>query len=260
MPVHLDIQFVDLTTCAGIESLLIDIWHCNSTGVYSGVAAEGQGGLSTTHGRGAQQTDSDGVVQFDTIFPGHYTGRANHIHVMATAEAELLPNATFMGGTARHIGQLYFDQSLIAAVEQLSPYSTNTQPLTTNAEDSIAPDEATAEYDPFLSYVMLGDSLLDGLLMWITVGLNTSADYSASVAAAAHYYEGGGVALDNGMGQGGPGVSGGLPPSGVMPTGNRSANATGSGVVASGPTTTIATTVLTAGAARLGWGFGRHGG
>src|SRR4051812_8242189 len=52
VPVHLDLQFIDIGTCAGVSSLLIDIWHCNSTGVYSGVAATGQGGLKSTHGRG----------------------------------------------------------------------------------------------------------------------------------------------------------------------------------------------------------------
>ncbi|KAK3324920.1 Intradiol ring-cleavage dioxygenase [Apodospora peruviana] len=198
VPVHLDVQFVDLETCAGIPSLLIDIWHCNSTGVYSGVAAEGQGGLKSTHGRGAQQTDDDGVAQFDTLFPGHYTGRATHIHVMSTADATVLPNSTFVGGTSRHIGQLYFDEDLRDQVEQLAPYNTNSQAVTKNTEDMLAPDEATAEYDPFVNYVMLGASLEDGLLMWITIALNTSADYSASVTPAAHYYEGGGVAVDNG--------------------------------------------------------------
>ncbi|KAK3386516.1 Intradiol ring-cleavage dioxygenase [Podospora didyma] len=209
VPVHLEVQLVDLDTCAGIPSLLIDVWHCNATGIYSGVSATGQGGLKTTHGRGVQQSDTDGVVEFDTLFPGHYTGRATHIHIMSTANATLLPNATFTGGTAQHIGQIFFDESLKEEVELLAPYNTNTQEVTTNAEDTLAPDEATAEYDPFLNYVMLGDSLEDGLLMWITIALNTSADYSASVSPAAHYYEGGGVADENGGGMGGGGGGGG---------------------------------------------------
>lgn len=32
--------------------------------------------------RGAQRTDADGVAQFQTLFPGHYDGRAPHIHVI----------------------------------------------------------------------------------------------------------------------------------------------------------------------------------
>ncbi|KAK0652630.1 Intradiol ring-cleavage dioxygenase, partial [Cercophora newfieldiana] len=209
IPVHLDIQFVDLSTCAGIPSLLIDIWHANASGIYSGVAATGQGGLDSTHGRGVQETDSEGVVQFDTLFPGHYTGRATHIHVMATADATVLPNKTFTGGTARHIGQMYFDDKLREDVEAVAPYSANAQAVTTNGEDMLAPDEATEEYDPFLKWVMLGDALEDGLLMWITIGIDEGADYSGNVAAAAHYYEGGGVAVEGGGMGGGPGGAGG---------------------------------------------------
>ncbi|KAK1986220.1 Intradiol ring-cleavage dioxygenase [Colletotrichum cereale] len=193
VPVHLDIQFVDVASCAAVPEQLIDIWSCNATGVYSGVTAPGQGGLNTTHNRGVQQTDADGVVQFDAIFPGHYIGRAVHFHIMSTDGAEILPNGTFEGGTARNIGQLFMDQSLISEVETLAPYNTNTQPLMTNLEDSIAAGEATPEYDPFLKYVRLGDDLADGLLMWITIGIDTAADYNDKVRAASHYYEGGGV-------------------------------------------------------------------
>lgn len=62
-----------------------DIWNCNSTGVYSGVQSNGNGNyddttnLDNTALRGIQQTDDDGVVQFTSIFPGHYTGRATHM-------------------------------------------------------------------------------------------------------------------------------------------------------------------------------------
>ncbi|KAK2042843.1 aromatic compound dioxygenase [Colletotrichum somersetense] len=215
VPVHLDIQFVDVTSCAAVPQQLIDLWACNATGVYSGVAAAGQGGLNTTFGRAVQQTDDDGVVQFDTIFPGHYVGRTTHYHIMSTDGAEILPNGTFQNGTARNIGQLFFDQSIISEVETLAPYNTNTQALTTNLQDGIAADEATAEYDPFLKYVRLGDDLSDGLLMWITIGINTTANYNDDVTPAAHYYEGGGVDQSNGGGF--PGGPGGPPFNGSAP-------------------------------------------
>lgn len=57
----------------------------NSTGVYSGVESSANGNsddasnLDNIALRGIQQADDDGVVQFSTIFPGHYTGRATHI-------------------------------------------------------------------------------------------------------------------------------------------------------------------------------------
>ena len=50
--------------------------------------------LSNTFLRGLQQTDVNGVAQFETIFPGHYTGRTTHIHMVAHLNATLLSNNT----------------------------------------------------------------------------------------------------------------------------------------------------------------------
>jgi len=36
--------------------------------------------LKGTALRGIQLTDSHGIVAFDTLAPGHYEGRATHIH------------------------------------------------------------------------------------------------------------------------------------------------------------------------------------
>lgn len=36
--------------------------------------------LKGTALRGLQLTDSHGIVAFDTLAPGHYEGRATHIH------------------------------------------------------------------------------------------------------------------------------------------------------------------------------------
>ncbi|KAK5632455.1 hypothetical protein RRF57_008169 [Xylaria bambusicola] len=196
VPVHLDLQLLDLNTCEPIPAeTLVDIWSCNATGIYSGVSAEGQGGLDTTYGRGVQSSDEDGVVQFDTIFPGHYVGRTPHIHVMTTSGATVLENGTYVStsGTPSHIGQLFFDQDIILEIEATEPYASNEQSFTTNEQDSIGIEQATVDYDPFVDYVRLGDDLSDGLLGWITVFINTTKDVSDSRQEAAHYYEGGGV-------------------------------------------------------------------
>ncbi|KAI1771138.1 aromatic compound dioxygenase [Hypoxylon cercidicola] len=180
VPLHLDMQFIDLNTLEAVPNMLIDIWACNATGVYSGVG-RGQGSLDATHGRGVQMTDEDGVVEFDTIFPGHYVGRAPHIHLMSTE------NAT-----------LFFDQGLIAAVELTEPYASNRQPLTPNADDGIDAQQSTAEYDPFVDYVILGSEIQDGILAYLTVFVDLTADQTAHAFEAAHYYKDGGVASPGG--------------------------------------------------------------
>ncbi|ETS77425.1 hypothetical protein PFICI_11299 [Pestalotiopsis fici W106-1] len=193
IPVHLDMQFVDINTFEPMTDLLVDIWHCNATGVYSGVSASGQAGLNTTWLRGVGGSDDEGVVEFDTIFPGHYAGRATHIHIIATENSTILPNNTYIAGTTRHIGQLFFNDEIVNVVEAVEPYTSNTQSHLATANDTIAYSSASADYDPFVDYVLLGDSLSDGILMFITVGINGTADWSSTYRPAAHYGEDGGA-------------------------------------------------------------------
>lgn len=210
----IDVQVLDVETCEPVSGAYLEVWHCNSTGVYSGVSASGNGNsasdtsnLNATFLRGVQPTDADGVAQFDTLFPGHYTGRTTHIHVMVHLNATPFSNNTLIDTTASHVGQMFFDQDLITEVEATSVYAANTQTLTTNAEDSILAEEAETS-DPFMTYVLLGDTVEDGLLAWLAFGVNTTL--SKEVSAAATFYESGGQANPN-AGGGGPG---GSPPSG----------------------------------------------
>ena len=65
--------------------------------------------------------------------------------------------------------------------------------VVSNDDDMWAPTGADNDYDPFPEYVMLGDDLSDGLLMWIQIAINTTADYASDVSVAAYYREGGGI-------------------------------------------------------------------
>lgn len=77
VPVVLEAQFLDVETCEPLTELWWDLWNCNSTGVYSGVVESGNGNgadlsnINATFLRGIQKADSDGVVTFQSIFPGH---------------------------------------------------------------------------------------------------------------------------------------------------------------------------------------------
>ncbi|KAF3936527.1 hypothetical protein ABW19_dt0208229 [Dactylella cylindrospora] len=187
---YLDIQIIDINTCEPVSSAFFDAWHTNATGVYSGVVASGNGdgtrdpsNLDNTFCRGVQFTDSDGVIKFKTIFPGHYSGRTTHIHIMSHKGGTIYANGTYSGhGRVTHVGQLFFDEDLRSAVEALSPYNTNQQSITSNAQDSIARQSAEDDYDPFMKFAYLGDTVSEGLIAWITVGVDTNAEYDPSVA------------------------------------------------------------------------------
>lgn len=196
----------------------------------NGNSATDTSNLNATYLRGVQETDDDGVVLFDTLVPGHYTGRTNvsslflipqlhtleahldrwltcpppllqHIHVMVHLNATPAANGTLLDVNASHVGQIFFDQDLLTEVEATGVYATNTQTVTTNAADGILLQEA-ASSDPFLEYVLLGDTVEDGLLGWLAFGIDTTL--SKTVSAAATYYADGGVSNSNGGGGGGP--------------------------------------------------------
>ncbi|KAJ6177844.1 hypothetical protein N7519_008305 [Penicillium mononematosum] len=226
IPLYMDIQLIDTNTCEPIPEIYMDLWHCNSTGVYSGVVASGNGNsddetnLNTTFNRGVQKSNKEGVIQFQSNFPGHYTGRATHIHVLThpANETKVLANGTISGlytSHSSHVGQIFFDQDLISAVDEVAPYSTNTQEVTANADDSILAEELDT-IDPFMEYVYLGDDISDGIFAWITVGMDPTQD--TTVTPAAYYTEEGGIENENSGAPGGGGSPPGGAPSGAPPS------------------------------------------
>jgi len=83
----LAIQVVDVKTCKPVPDAYVDIWSSNSTGIYVGVQGypgmgdpKDAGMLKGTALRGIQPTNDHGIATFDTLMPGHYDGRATHIH------------------------------------------------------------------------------------------------------------------------------------------------------------------------------------
>ncbi|QDS76767.1 hypothetical protein FKW77_001818 [Venturia effusa] len=224
---YLEVQYIDITTCEPVPDIYVDIWNANATGVYSGISVSGNyasGGYNSTYLRGIQPTDQDGVASFETIFPGHYADRAIHTHLLAHMNVSLNENGTLVSetGSVTHIGQLFWHDALREAVEATAPYNTNTQALTTNDEDMWSIVQAGTTYDPFPEFLYLGDDVTDGLLAWIQIGVNTTADYTndSYYAVAAVLQADGGHASSSAMSFGGGngtanGTMSGSPPNGT---------------------------------------------
>jgi protocatechuate 3,4-dioxygenase beta subunit len=117
----LKLAVVRASSCKPIKSAVVEIWHCDAGGTYSGVQ-----GNSANFLRGAQRTDAAGVATFKTIYPGWYTGRAVHVHVKV-----------HVGGNVVHTGQFFFADAITAQVYKAAPYSSRPGPDMTNARDSI---------------------------------------------------------------------------------------------------------------------------
>jgi protocatechuate 3,4-dioxygenase beta subunit len=84
--IPLDIAFTVLTEDGKpYINALVDVWHCDSQGIYSGFGNPGPRitGADTrgkTFLRGTQPVGADGMAVFHSIYPGWYQGRTTHIH------------------------------------------------------------------------------------------------------------------------------------------------------------------------------------
>jgi hypothetical protein len=131
-----------------------------------------------------------------------------------------MENGTIQGGTVSHIGQLFYNEDLRSAVEETYPYNTNTQAITTNADDMWSIVQAENDYDPFPEYMYLGDDITDGLLAWIQIGINVTADQSDSSyysVAAVLQADGGHQNTDSTFVGGGDAGNGTAPTNGTAP-------------------------------------------
>ncbi|KAF3008357.1 hypothetical protein E8E14_009782 [Neopestalotiopsis sp. 37M] len=187
---YLDIGVIDIETCEPLPNAALSIWNCNATGTYSGftgidpdtasfydgVSARDDGTTDDdTFLRGIQVTDSEGMIEFLTLFPGYYITRTTHIHV--TVQTNITNGTGFSESAIQHIGQLFFEEDLLNQVYQLEPYSAHLETLnrTTNAEDSLYSSASGDGYSAVISVSQIGETLADGLVGYITIGVNTSA-------------------------------------------------------------------------------------
>lgn len=171
VPLKLALTVVDDATCVPIGNALVEIWHADALGEYSGfVGANGHSETDDgTFLRGAVLTDSGGVASITTIYPGWYRGRCVHVHVKVHTGVTVTSDGRFTGGRELHTGQLFFDERVTAAVAKVSPYSANRVARTTLAQDSIYDDGGAAS--GLLTLTALGGSTSSGYTGTLTLGV-----------------------------------------------------------------------------------------
>ncbi|MFF3497903.1 intradiol ring-cleavage dioxygenase [Streptomyces sp. NPDC003247] len=174
IPLKLTLTVVDDDTCVPLSNALVEIWHSDALGEYSGFV--GNNGHSEpdsgTFLRGGVLTNSSGVASITSIYPGWYRGRCVHIHIKVHTNVTLTSDGSFTGGQEIHTGQLFFDETITAKVGTVSPYSTNTVTRTTLAQDSIYDDGGAAS--GLLTLTALGSTTSAGYAATLTLGVESS--------------------------------------------------------------------------------------
>jgi protocatechuate 3,4-dioxygenase beta subunit len=83
-----------------LRGAVIEIWQCDSNGVYLHTGGGDRGKIdSAFQGFGRCQVDNEGNYRFRTIKPTKYAGRTPHIHVkIRHGETELLTTQCYING------------------------------------------------------------------------------------------------------------------------------------------------------------------
>ncbi|MET9448633.1 intradiol ring-cleavage dioxygenase [Streptomyces cinerochromogenes] len=171
IPLKLALTVVD-PACAPLGGALVEIWHADALGEYSGYVGDNGHHESDdrTFLRGGVLTDAGGVARLTTVYPGWYRGRCVHIHVKVHTGVTVTPDGHFTGGSTVHTGQLFFNETITAAVARISPYSTNTVTRTTLAQDSVYDDAGPSS--GLLTLTALGGTASSGYTGTLTLGVS----------------------------------------------------------------------------------------
>ena len=170
VPLALKLEVVEADGCTPVPGALVEVWHCDALGVYSGYTDASPDALdvppphtwpipprdATRFLRGAQAADADGRVDFDTIFPGWYSPRVQHVHVKVLT-----------GGDSALTTQLYFPEDVIAEVDAQEPYARRGPSPVTNRNDGVIHDSGGADG----GWLRMSGDVKRGLVGSVTLGI-----------------------------------------------------------------------------------------
>jgi protocatechuate 3,4-dioxygenase beta subunit len=127
IPLTIRLQLVNVAAnCAAAAGATVYLWHCTREGGYSMYSS---GITGENFLRGVQEADSQGVVTFQTIFPGCYDGRMPHVHfevyptlAKASSAANRVKTSQFAFPTAT-LNEAYASSGYATSVANLSRIS-----------------------------------------------------------------------------------------------------------------------------------------
>ncbi|MFQ3617047.1 MAG: intradiol ring-cleavage dioxygenase [Cyanobacteriota bacterium] len=120
--------------CTPLPNAVVDVWHCDAAGVYSGVRDRQSDTTGQAFLRGYQRTDQNGVAEFRTIYPGWYPGRTVHIHFKIRTAS---PSGAIAPLGYEFTSQIYFDDAMTDRIHRQTPYIDRGQRAQRNHQDAL---------------------------------------------------------------------------------------------------------------------------
>ena len=118
------------SSCTPLSGAIVDLWQCDSEGVYSDVKDPLFDTVGRKFLRGYQVTDADGVARFVTVYPGWYPSRTVHLHFKVRSPVSATSAQEFTS-------QLFFDDAFTDRVFTRPPYAARGTRKVLNANDRI---------------------------------------------------------------------------------------------------------------------------
>ena len=147
--------------CAAAGGAAVYLWHCTRDGGYSMYS---NGIVNENYLRGVQEADSQGVVTFQTIFPGCYDGRMPHVHF------EVYPTLAKASSASNRVktSQFTFPLTTMNEAYASSGYSTSVSNL---ARISFASDNVFSDGTALQMASVTGNAT-QGYVATLTVGVS----------------------------------------------------------------------------------------
>jgi protocatechuate 3,4-dioxygenase beta subunit len=130
LTVEFRVSRVTPQSCVPLSGAVVDVWHCDAKGEYSGVRDPHFDTRGKKFLRGYQVTDASGTARFKTIYPGWYAGRTVHMHF------KIRTNASGRAG-AEFTSQLYFEDGITDQVYKRPPYAARGPRMMRNSDDFV---------------------------------------------------------------------------------------------------------------------------
>jgi protocatechuate 3,4-dioxygenase beta subunit len=148
-------------SCGALSGYAVYLWHCDRLGRYSMYSS---GVTGENYLRGVQETNSNGVVTFTTIFPACYSGRMPHIHFEVYRSESTATSYTHKLKTS----QIAFPEDVCNTVYATSGYSSSVANFSqiSFATDNVFSDGVT------LQEATLTGSVSEGYVAALTVGIS----------------------------------------------------------------------------------------
>lgn len=162
IPLTIRLQLVNVgANCAAAAGAAVYLWHCTREGGYSMYS---NGIVNENYLRGVQEADSQGVVTFQTIFPGCYDGRMPHVHF------EVYPTLAKAGSASNRVktSQFTFPLTTMNEAYASSGYATSVSNL---ARISFATDNVFSDGTALQMASVTGNAT-QGYVATLTVGVS----------------------------------------------------------------------------------------